>query len=373
MSTRPRVVEWLLRAGLLAGSLIVVSIGLEIYLHKTHDLEFFFLPLQFEPKVASEGWERMFVRDYGNLRRQGVLVGDLLGHVHDPELGWDYLDRVRTVRSYTIAKPAGVFRIVAIGDSYTYGAEVEADQSYPYYLEQEIAHGEVINMGVKAYGIDQAVLKYLKYGRAYRPDVLVFGVFGPDYVRTPLSFYRFSKPLFKLDDARTIRLTNIPIPPVETVYRQLRGKHWPLSYLFSLSRLAYHAKLDAIAHEDYFREWDPLIEKIFMKLLDAATQDGTEVIFIYIPTGDQLTSDAARGNYCCERGSLMRIWKKLAEEYSRIKVIDLLEELPKKYSRELVHDKMIFYHGGHPIGHFTPVGNLAVAELIQDQLHRRSR
>ena len=57
-----------------------------------------------------------------------------------------------------------MFRVLAIGDSYTYGAEVNAEQTYSEQLEKLLPGSEVINMGVSAYGIDQAVIKYLKYG-----------------------------------------------------------------------------------------------------------------------------------------------------------------------------------------------------------------
>jgi hypothetical protein len=54
---------------------------------------------------------------------------------------------------------------------------VNAEQTYSEQLEKLLLGSEVINMGVSAYGIDQAVIKYLKYGRAYHPDLIVFGIF----------------------------------------------------------------------------------------------------------------------------------------------------------------------------------------------------
>ncbi|MEO8396021.1 MAG: GDSL-type esterase/lipase family protein [Chloroflexota bacterium] len=56
-----------------------------------------------------------------------------------------------------LPKPAGVYRIVALGDSSTYGSYVPYDKTYPYDLEQVLRdqygykHVEVINAGVTNY------------------------------------------------------------------------------------------------------------------------------------------------------------------------------------------------------------------------------
>ncbi|MBI2357551.1 MAG: SGNH/GDSL hydrolase family protein [Deltaproteobacteria bacterium] len=363
--------ERLFRSALLVGSVVVALAVSETYLRVTRPLETFFNDLQFKPEIASEGWERAFVRDYGVLRRQGALGGDLHGFLHDPELGWDTPGRLRNARTYSVAKPPGVFRVLAIGDSYTYGSEVETNQTYSSYLEQELASNEVLNMGVKAYGIDQAAAKYLKYGRSYRPDVLIFGVFGPDYVRVPLTFFRFAKPVFRLDAAGELVLAKVPIPPPEEVYRGLRKKLWPLSYTFALLRSAFYGILDPHPHEAYYRRWDPLVEKIFTAVLNAAERDGSQVIFLYIPTGAHLATDEGLNNYCCDRGHLAAIWKRLAEKYPSFGTIDLMEVLPREYSRKVVYEQMIMYHNGRPTGHFTPFGNQAVAKVIAQYLNRK--
>src|SRR5262249_18294543 len=155
----------------------------------------FFDPLQYEPQLASEGWKRAFVRDYAELQKRAHLGTDLGGYVHDSDLGWDTPNHIRGVHEYWVAKRPGVFRAVVVGDSFTYGAEAGDNETYPQRLEELLGRGEVINLGVRAYGIDQIVLKYLKHGRAYRPDLLVVAIWTLDYLRTPLTFYRFAKPL----------------------------------------------------------------------------------------------------------------------------------------------------------------------------------
>jgi hypothetical protein len=180
-------------------------------------------------------------------------------------------------------------------------------------------------------------LKYLKYGRDYHPDLVMFGIFTADYYRTPLSFYRFA------------------------------------NYTFALLRLAAYRTFVPQPHEAYYKRWDPVIERILTTLVDTAEQDGAKVLFLFIPRGDQFASDAQLENRCCERGRLAATWQRLAETHpGRVEAIDLLDELPKRYSRKTVYDKMSILLGGQPIGHFTPFGNHAVAETIAAHLGRNA-
>jgi lysophospholipase L1-like esterase len=92
----------------------------------------------------------------------------------------------------------GIFRIVAIGDSYTFGWGVEHDEAYPKVTESALrnTHGlenvEVINMGKPGAAPDS----YLKFVRRYavrlKPDMIVIGflvgndcpVFSPAHLRS---------------------------------------------------------------------------------------------------------------------------------------------------------------------------------------------
>ncbi len=82
-------------------------------------------------------------------------------------------------REYSIAKPAGVFRILVLGDSYTEGYGVEADQSFPKVLERMLNNNsggrkyEVINSGIGSYSpiLEYLVLKYK--GFALQPDFVI--------------------------------------------------------------------------------------------------------------------------------------------------------------------------------------------------------
>jgi hypothetical protein len=363
-----RVPGWLAAGTLLVVSTLICLVVAEIFLRSTRRLETFFDPLQYEPDVASEGWKRAFARDYAQLRKKGLMGPDLAGYVHDPDLGWDTPDHVRGARRYGVDKRPGVFRVAVVGDSFTYGAEVGDDETYPQRLEAHLAHSEVLNMGVRAYGIDQIALKYLTHGRALRPDLLVVAIFTLDYLRTPLTFYRFAKPLYVLHpDTGALTLTRTPVPPPDQVYETLRRELGPFSFTYALLRQGYRRAFEgAPDFERYYDTWDPLVRGILGRLVEVAREDRTPVLFVLIEHGLELASDEAVASRHRERKRLWDIFRGLS-----VDAIDLGEALSKSHSRRTVYERMYIHHRGVPSGHFTPLGNDAVAQEIARYVHER--
>jgi lysophospholipase L1-like esterase len=78
----------------------------------------------------------------------------------------------------------GVARLVAIGDSFTYGHGVQDDEAYPAVLARTLAargHAvEVVNAGVPGYSTDQAYAWARRDGLALEPDLLLVGVHCSD-------------------------------------------------------------------------------------------------------------------------------------------------------------------------------------------------
>jgi lysophospholipase L1-like esterase len=79
---------------------------------------------------------------------------------------------------------AGTQRIIAIGDSFTFGHGVQDDETYPAVLERLLeARGhdvQVLNAGVPGYNTDQAYTWMLRDGLALAPDLLLVGVHCSD-------------------------------------------------------------------------------------------------------------------------------------------------------------------------------------------------
>ena len=164
--------EFLVRLGLVALSVVVAVGAIEIVLRLTYDVDDLYAVFELKPEMADVGWQRAFVRDYGRVRGSDALVNDLTGYVHDPELGWDVPGRFRTGPPDPVEKPNGVFRVLAIGDSYTYGDEVNDGQTWPAQL-QLLTGRRVLNAGVSGYGFDQIVLRAEQLAAKYKPNAIV--------------------------------------------------------------------------------------------------------------------------------------------------------------------------------------------------------
>jgi hypothetical protein len=83
-------------------------------------------------------------------------------------------------------KPAGVFRIVVIGDSQTFGIGVGESESWPAVMEGNLAplvHGarlEVMNCAVAGYDAEQSAAALETQWLAYAPDLVLLGYFVND-------------------------------------------------------------------------------------------------------------------------------------------------------------------------------------------------
>jgi lysophospholipase L1-like esterase len=95
-------------------------------------------------------------------------------------------------RDLPVAKPAGVRRILCLGDSVTFGHGVEAEEAYPRRLEEHLlaaGHGpiQVINSGVPGYSPFQERIWLDRSGWAYAPDLIVLGFVLNDVVERYLT------------------------------------------------------------------------------------------------------------------------------------------------------------------------------------------
>jgi len=79
----------------------------------------------------------------------------------------------------TLPKPDGIFRIVAIGGSTTYGHGLPTDQTWPYQLQQilrdqyGLAKVEVVNLGAPGYYSLDSVVNLATRGLAHEPDLVL--------------------------------------------------------------------------------------------------------------------------------------------------------------------------------------------------------
>jgi lysophospholipase L1-like esterase len=144
------------------------------------------------------------------------------------ELGWSLIPGSGDIGEhgwrlpyYPQAKAPGRFRIVCLGDSTTFGYHCTWQESWPNQLETLLnadaawsnTHGttEVLNLGVPAYGPDQALIALQKYGLSYKPNVVIFHLCVNDFADVSFDYQWLKaegvtryKPFYRLQEGRLV-------------------------------------------------------------------------------------------------------------------------------------------------------------------------
>jgi hypothetical protein len=92
-------------------------------------------------------------------------------------------DSLNAMHEYFIQKLPYTFRIITLGDSFTFGVNVDTKYNWPSQLEkllneklkcQKIQNFEIINLGVGGYDFEYAVERYRLRGIKYNPDLVLW-------------------------------------------------------------------------------------------------------------------------------------------------------------------------------------------------------
>lgn len=91
---------------------------------------------------------------------------------------------------YMAEKPPGAFRIITLGDSWTYGQFVNTGDAYPEVLEDMLndrqlcrsnKRFEVLNLGVPSYDIEYSAERFRVRGAKYHPDLVLWLLIRNDF------------------------------------------------------------------------------------------------------------------------------------------------------------------------------------------------
>ncbi len=183
---------------------------------------------------------------------------------------------IRGSREFAYDKPAGVTRIVVLGDSFTFGEEVGDDETYSHYLQALLPNSEVLNLGIHGYGHDQMLLYLKEEGLKYHPDIVLLGFMPDDMERNILSFRDYAKPRFAVREGR-LELTTGPVPRPEEM---LSAEKWRSKFgdLLTMARSRYEwrsGKTSAIQRE--------LSAAILDEMKAASEAAGARPVFAYLP------------------------------------------------------------------------------------------
>ena len=120
----------------------------------------------------------------------GLKYAQVVAPERDGTRGW-------VVGSTPPTKPKGTKRILAVGDSLTWGLGVELQQAWPAQLEANIANTEVHNLGMCGYDAEQGVSLITHHLEAWSPDLVIWASYTNDVDPTFLMFGAHDKhPVF---------------------------------------------------------------------------------------------------------------------------------------------------------------------------------
>lgn len=330
--------------------------------------------------------------------------------MYDPTLGWVPRPRGISQNGLNRANDQGIrrgsiddstrsakedLRIILLGDSYTHGDEISFEETWGYYLEKELARmgiqADVINLGVPAYGMDQALLRWKIFGVKFSPDLVIFG-FQPENVKRNLNLFRmiyhkpsampFSKPRFILSGDH-LKAINMPtVPPDQIVEVLMNFDKWEnqqYEYYYHIKdyedSLWFKSKLLGALHGGITRLWYLWDDSGEREFYEVDREPGSLALTIL----DELRSDVERRGAAFLVALLIPKWDFHYVNNARpFPYQDLLEVLEQKYdtietATSLFHyvkdgnDDQLFAQL-----HYSAKGNELIADVIAEVIAARS-
>lgn len=180
--------------------ILVVSVELAIgcyFLSKYYQQKIVY-KTQYENKIAIIQKENLVFPDqteftyYYELQHNTTVVDDTKW-LFDQAIYTYNDDGLNERFDYEVEKPADTFRIVTLGDSFTYGLFVDTKNNWPEKLE-DLLNGafissskfkkiEVINVGMQGFDIPYIVRRYKDIGAKYNPDLIIWFESGSGFDR----------------------------------------------------------------------------------------------------------------------------------------------------------------------------------------------
>ncbi len=259
---------------------------------------------------------------------------------------------------YPVEKPPGVFRILGLGDSLTFGWGVEEDQIFLNVMKERLLEEgyrvEVLNAAVPAWHSVQSLHYFQKEGVRFQPDLVVMSFFVDDVYYAKIESFLKGEiaqrtreeeaeiARHKGGTASMLRLYNIWFN-----YRRLRRASRELIRRnpypdFKSERKALRRDFDkdpelVAGVEKVVSEWAEIREKL-----------GVPIIFSFIPAGGSLNAPAYQGDSRALRKA------SLASGFPFLDVIPLFEKEPDPRKLYLLPRD----------GHVSAAGHAVIGEAL---------
>lgn len=93
---------------------------------------------------------------------------------------------------YPVEKGHDTFRIITLGESFTFGQYVNTNKNWTELLEKKLNESrftcqtkkiEVINLGMPGFDVQEIVRRYKRIGQKYNPDMIIYFESGSGFIR----------------------------------------------------------------------------------------------------------------------------------------------------------------------------------------------
>jgi len=217
-------------------------------------------------------------------------------------LGW------RGRREYREVKPTE-YRVLFLGDSFTYGLGVDDDQTFAVQMEKDLRAGlwsvEVMNAGCPGKGTDYALKCFQTVGRKFHPDLTALGFLGNDFQDNARGEY------YTIGGRGELRVKPMNCNPdnIKAVLDRLPAYNWLISWS-QAANLVKQAGVDFMVkraqknHSDvsnglvvsytrsaggYVTAANQNLTRIYIEQLNAAVKHaGGELMMFYIPVSQEV-------------------------------------------------------------------------------------
>ena len=285
----------------------------------------------------------------------------LTGRSPTDEFDFDYAHNSLGFRDteHALTKPPGLFRIVAVGDSFTYGAAAPFAQTYLAQLETILnargaAHQpvEIVKLGIVRYFPEPERLVLEHYGLQYSPDLILVGITPNDVMDTALGIDAIQtddEGRLRTRESKELGPAGVFLFEHSHVFRIVLSRY---AALRQQRRTPIHR--EEIYRADGFHEKDwRRVEDELGRMNDAANRAGAKLAIVYIPTPEKW---AAQHAYPSER---LATW-------SARNGVSFIDTLPPLRAASLAGAAVYYVKDGH----CTPQGYAIIARTIAAEVSR---
>ena len=310
-----------------------------------------------------------------------------------------------------IEKPPGTRRILALGDSFTFGDAVQVDEAWPHQLELRLNGSagrryEVVNAGVGGYGTAHELLLSRVLVPSVQPDLVVLGFSVVNDILDNLcvdeASYgpRSNAPCFTLDgDRLALAELTPPVHPrpvsrswgipgsraAEFFLSQLRRlTFWNPRVLDVAQRLGVRLELPympatiASWYDDHYSErgW-ALTRRLLVELRDQLAARGLPLVILIVPASVQAEgADGAKKRILRSLGGEQRAIRAFLQDPAKPQtrvvrfcadaLVECVDPLPSLLDAESKGQ-----HAYYPLDqHWTPLGHGVAADAVATRLRQ---